>query len=106
MPTFYPPRNTSILDGNVGGDRGYMEASARLKTELRPAELVAHYGAQLRAAGWAPRTESPGADVSAQTWRIEDRRGNAWVGLLLAIAVPDSDDREVLFRVMPLDSKS
>jgi hypothetical protein len=106
MPTFYPPRKTSILDGNLGGGRNFMEANARLKTELRPPQLVAHYGAQLRAAGWAPRTESQGADVSAQTWRIEDRRGNAWVGLLLAIAVPDSEEREVLFRVTALDSSS
>lgn len=106
MPTLYPPRNASIVDGNVGGSRNYMEASGRLKTELRPAQLVAHYGAQLRANGWAPQSEPSGADVAGQTWRIQDRRGKAWVGVLVAIAIPNSEDREMLFRVMALDTSS
>ena len=104
IPTLYPPRNTSIVDANIGGGRNYSEASARLKTELRPAQLMAHYGTQLRADGWDPRSEPSGADVVGQTWAIQDRRGKAWVGLLVAIAVPDSDDREMLFRVMSLES--
>jgi hypothetical protein len=41
-----------------------------------------------------------------QTWRIQDRQGKAWVGVLVAIAIPDSENREMLFRVMPLDSSS
>jgi hypothetical protein len=104
MPTLYPPRDASILDGSVGGGRNYMEASGRLKTELRPAQLVAHYGAQLRADGWTPQSEASGADVVGQTWRIQDRRGQAWVGVLMAIAIPDSEDRQMLFRVMPPES--
>jgi hypothetical protein len=106
MPTLDPPQRTAIVDANVGGNRNYMEASARLKTDLRPAQLVAHYGEQLKAEGWAQRSETSGEGVSAQAWRIEDRRGKVWIGVLVAIAIPDSDDREVLFRVMPLASSS
>jgi hypothetical protein len=104
MPTLYPPHKTTIVDGNVGSSRNYAEASARLKTELRPTQLVAHYGAQLRADGWAPQSEASGADVVGQTWRIEDRRGKAWIGVLVAIAIPGSVDREMLFRVMSPES--
>ena len=103
IPALYPPSKTSIVHGNVGAGRHYIEASGRLSTGLRPAQLVAHYAAQLRAQGWSPQSESSGADVAAQIWRITDRRGKAWVGTLLAIAIPDSDDREMAFRVVPLD---
>lgn len=105
MPTFYPPRGASIVDGNVGGGRNYMEASARLKTELRPAQLLAHYAAQLRADGWTPRSETAGNDVTGQIWRINDHEGRAWVGVLIAIALPESEERMMLFRVTPLDSR-
>jgi hypothetical protein len=100
MPSLYPPKDAQVLDGNVGGGRNYTQASARLKTELRPAQLIAHYAAQLRADGWAPRSEPSGTDVVGQTWRIEDRRGSPWIGALVAITVPDSPDRELIFRVM------
>jgi hypothetical protein len=98
-------RGASIVDGNVGGGRNYMEASARLKTELRPAQLLAHYAAQLRADGWTPRSETAGNDVTGQAWRINDREGRAWVGVLIAIALPESEERMMLFRVTPLDSR-
>jgi hypothetical protein len=103
IPTLYPPPKTSVVHASIGGGLHYMEAAGRLRTGLRPAQLVAHYAAQLRAQGWEPQSESSGADVAGQTWRITDRRGKAWVGTLLAIAIPDSDDREMTFRVVPLD---
>jgi hypothetical protein len=106
MPTLYPPPKATIVDGNMGGGRNYIEASARLKTELRPAQLVVHYGAQLRAEGWVARSEPSGGDVAAQTWRVEDRRGKAWIGVLAAISIPDSKDREMLFRVMSPEPES
>jgi len=47
---------------------------------------------------------SDDARVVAVTWRVEDRRGKAWIGVLAAIAIPDSKDREMLFRVMSPES--
>lgn len=103
IPTLYPPPGTSVVHGNISGSLHYSEASGRLRTELRPAQLVAHYATQLRSEGWEPQSESSGADVAAQTWRIKDRRGKAWVGILVAAAIPGSDDRDILLRVVPLD---
>jgi hypothetical protein len=100
IPTLYPPRNTSILDANVGGGRNYMQASGRLKTELTPAQLLAHYGAQLRTDGWVAQSEPSGTNVVGQTWRIKDQRSKTWIGVLIATAIPDSEDREMLFRVI------
>ena len=103
MPTLYPHPEASILDASAGGSRNYMEASARLRTDVQPGELVAHYAAQLRADGWTPRSQPAGASVVGQTWGIQDRRGRAWTGVLIAIALPESDQRELLFRVVPQD---
>lgn len=103
LPTFYPPQNTSIIDAQGGGGMNHTEASARLRTALRPADLVAHYGAQLRSDGWVAGSDALGKDVVAQSWRVEDRSGTGWLGVLVATAIPDSDDREVLFRVTPVE---
>jgi hypothetical protein len=105
MPTLYPPQNTSIVDASVGGGRNHSEASARLETDLDPAQLVAHYGTQLRADGWAPRSDPSGKELAAQQWSIEDRRGNSWVAVLVALRIPNSEHRQVLFRVMPSELK-
>ena len=105
MPTLYPPEKTSIVDASVGGGMNYSEASARLETDLSPAQLVAHYGAQLRADGWAPRSDPSGKEVAAQHWSIEDRRGKSWVAVLIALRIPNSEHRQTLFRVMPPELK-
>jgi hypothetical protein len=102
MPTLYPPDRTTMVDGGgSGGGRGYSDAHARLKTELSPAQLVAHYSTQVRRQGWSLQSESATPDMTAQTWRMEDRDGKVWVGLLLAQSIPETDGRSVLFRVMP-----
>lgn len=103
IPTLYPPPRTSVIHGTIGGSLHYSEASGRLRTELRPAQLVAHYGVQLRAEGWEPQSESSGSDIAGQTWRVKDRRGKAWLGILVAAAIPGSDDRDIVLRVVPLD---
>jgi hypothetical protein len=101
IPTLYPPEHATIVHAGTGGSRDYMEARARLKTELGPAQLVAHYSAQVRAQGWSLQSESVGPDLSAQMWRIEDREKKTWVGLLMGHSIPGSDERVVIFRVIP-----
>jgi hypothetical protein len=103
MPLLDPPRDAKILGSSVGGSRDYTEASARIKGGLAPPQLVAHYATQLRASGWAPASDAASGDVSAQTWTVEDRHGKKWIGLFVASSMPGSDDRMLLFRVMPVE---
>jgi hypothetical protein len=103
IPALDPPRDAKIVGSGIGGSSGYLEASARMNVDLAPPQLLAHYATQLRASGWAPASDAVTGDVSAQTWTVEDRRGKKWVGLFVASSVPGSDDRLLLFRVMPVE---
>ena len=101
FPRLTPPEGVeSHGGGSMGSSNGSREIATRLGTTLSPAALVAHYAAQLRAAGWAAGDSLAGADVAARAFEVRDARGRQWRGLLTAVAVPGAAEREVLLRLM------
>lgn len=99
-PALTPPEGARY--GGGGGSEsspGYEATQMTLHTEMAPAQLVAHYAAQLQGAGWTPGPASPGEDVAAQSFRHRDAEGRSWHAVLEALAIPESDRRDVVFRV-------
>lgn len=81
---------------------GVQESRARLLTTMPPAELLAHFAAQLREAGWTASPATAGSDAGSQTFRKRDPAGKELFGLLTAVAYPDSNARDLAFRQVPL----
>jgi hypothetical protein len=64
-----------------------------------PGELVDHFGAQLREAGWTPDERTSAEGVAVETFRVTDSGGVAWHGVLVA-SLPSADaDRVIALRV-------
>jgi hypothetical protein len=71
----------------------YIEASAG------PAEIAAHYAAEMRRAGWTVDAPAATPGVAAVTAETRDAQGQAWRGVLTVVARPGSQ-REAQLRVM------
>lgn len=105
VPALYAPEGAELREmgmGTVSDD--YQELQARLGTPMAPAELVAHYAAQLRQAGWTAGGTSAGEGVAVQTFARRDASGQGWHAVLAAVAVPGSDRRDLSLRITRLPS--
>jgi len=54
-------------------------------TALVPSAILAHYAAQLIAAGWTAASPAISERVAAQFFEAKDGSGGVWEGLLTAI---------------------
>lgn len=103
LPALYAPENAEFRGGgSSSGGEDYRETGTRLGTSMAPAELVAHYAAQLREAGWTPAGSSAGEGVALQTFVRRDESGQSWHAVLSAVALPGSDKRDLSLRVTRL----
>ena len=101
IPALYAPPGAKPGRTGFGGGLGLSEASTTLETSLSPAELVAHYGPQVEQAGWTPLGPAAAAGpLATRMFRITDDKGRTWLGLLSAVAWPDTQKREMGFRAM------
>jgi hypothetical protein len=89
--------NAPDLNGGVAGS-----TTARLAVDMAPAALLAHYAAQIQAAGWTPSAPVTSAEFGGQSFRFRDASGKAWFGVLSATAIPDSRMRDVEFYIASL----
>ncbi|MGH7466010.1 MAG: hypothetical protein ACREK1_12590, partial [Longimicrobiales bacterium] len=98
MPALRAPAGAQHRGGGTGG--GPMEAYARtrLRTDLTPAALTAHYAPQLNAHGWNDVAQSVTDDVAIHVFGMTDENAEAWQGVLYVTLLPDGD-RELYLRI-------
>jgi hypothetical protein len=108
MPALTAPAGavaTSTSNGQMMGGMGRepsVESRVRLRTTQSPSELLAHYAGQLRGDGWTAASPAASGEGGMQTFRKSGENGKTWFGVLTAIALPDSQLRDVAFSVSPL----
>ncbi len=106
IPTLEAPKGAvTVSGGSMGGGPDARAASTRLDVALTPAALVAHYAAQLRTDGWMLGASLSGDGMAVEPAEKRDAKGRAWQGLLSAIALPGTCERDVVFRVAAVASR-
>lgn len=86
FPMLLPPPGMVSHGGGSGMGGNSASVSARLTGLLKPADLVAHYRAQLDAAGWRTRTPITTGDVAALAYlEATDSTGTVWRGAMTAV---------------------
>ena len=86
FPPLRPPPGMTAHGGGSGMGGNSASISARLSGPLKPADLVAHYRAQLDAAGW--RTRAPvttGEDAALAYVEATDSTGVIWRGVMTSV---------------------
>lgn len=92
FPTLLPPPGMSSMGGGGGSGGNTASISAHLTGPLKPAELVAHYRAQLDAAGWRTRTPvAVGDDAAIAYVEASDSTRVIWHGMMTALRVGPSE---------------
>jgi hypothetical protein len=94
IPKLAAPRNASISNQNsLGGWGNQVALSANVETELSSADLAAHYADQLTAANWTALEMGECGQSVWSTWRFTDEDGLIWDGFLIALDLPESEDK-------------
>ncbi|HKN66850.1 MAG TPA: hypothetical protein VJW73_11255 [Gemmatimonadaceae bacterium] len=104
FPSLLPPPGMISHGGGGGSGSNSTSTSARLTGPLKPAELVAHYCAQLDAAGW--RTRAPvtaGEDVAVAYVEATDSTRVVWHGLMTALQIGPSEVEVEIKMTRPSD---
>ncbi len=85
LPELTPP--PGVLAGSSRGSGGgdAQSSSAELTgTAMVPSAILAHYAAQLSAAGWTGSPPAISEHLAAQLFDAKDASGRAWEGVLMA----------------------
>jgi hypothetical protein len=97
FPALLPPPGMTSYGGGGGSGGSSSSIKTRLTGPLKPTEVLAHYRAQLDAAGW--RTRAPvasGDDVAITYVEASDTSYVVWRGLMSVFqADPTSVDVEI-----------
>jgi hypothetical protein len=97
-----PPGVPVMASGSSFSSDGAASTRGRMRAAMAPAQILAHYAAQLQQAGWTPSPPVAGSDVGTQTFRMRDPAGKEVFGVLAVVAYPGSDARDLEFRTQPL----
>lgn len=73
--------------------------TAHIEASASPADIAAHYAAELRRAGWTVGAPAATPGASALTADLRDAQGQPWRGVLTVVAKPGSA-REAGFTMM------
>jgi hypothetical protein len=85
LPALTPPPGVHVRRSGGGSGGSGVNSHAEVSgTALVPAAIVAHYAAQLVAAGWTASEPAISARVAAQFFEAKDTAGAAWEGVLMA----------------------
>ncbi len=103
LPTLVGPPGVRVFGTGSGSSSDGSESTrARIRAATAPAQLLAHYAAELERAGWTPSPPVANAELGQQTFRKRDAAGKELFGLLSAVAYPGSDARDLQFAITPL----
>jgi hypothetical protein len=85
LPALTPPPGVHVRRSGSGSAGDEVNSRAQLSgTALVPAAVLAHYAAQLVAAGWTASEPAVSARVAAQLFEAKDTTGATWEGVLMA----------------------
>jgi hypothetical protein len=107
IPSLTPPEGSYTNGGGTGGGSDEEYARARIRTDLTTTQVLDHYDAQLRAAGWTPVQRVAADDAAVATYRVTDSQGAVWHGVLTAtMPAPSSapSPRFLSLRLLRVDS--
>jgi len=102
IPTLRAPEGsmTSVSGaGMMQGSNGNTMISTQLSTQLKPAEVVAHYDKQMIAAGWTSLSEGSADNVAVHNYRRKDEKDRVWTATLLSVVAPDQKAQDVSLRL-------
>jgi hypothetical protein len=104
FPALQAPNGVTHVNTSMGGSPFAREGSARLETDMTPAQLIAHYAGQLKAAGWTLRESVTTSSAVVQLAEKRNPRGQLVTGVLSAVALPFPRLRDVSFRMLSADA--
>lgn len=85
FPELKAPVGVTASGGTGGGADGAKTSNARITgPDLHAAAIVAHYAAQLTAAGWTGDAPATTNAAAAQVFHAKDQSGSWWDGVLIA----------------------
>lgn len=85
LPELKPPAGARVSGSSGGGGNGEARSSAEITgADLNPSAMLAHFAAQLVAAGWTAETPAVSQRVAAQYFSTKDASGRPWEGVLMA----------------------
>ena len=93
IPTLLPPANAQSRGSSSGGSSRSWDAHTHLRTTASIEELLEHYDAQLRAAGWQPGVTAADGTLMVRTYRLMDEKGARWNGLFTVGGEPGGAHR-------------
>ena len=86
LPELKAPVGVHVAGTHGGSGNGGINSSADMTgTALVPAAILAHYAAQLVAAGWAAAAPAISENVAAQFFEVKDSSGALWEGVLQSV---------------------
>lgn len=104
LPNLEAPAGARILGAGQGGTGpGSREASARLETTQSAAAVAGHFAEQLRRAGWTLSSPTQGESVVVYRAQRDDEDKRPLSGALIILAVPGSQQLDVVFRFVRVE---
>ncbi len=96
LPPLLPPEGVMLeLRSSMGGFR-QASVEADITTDLAPAALHAHYGAQLQAASWTRTAEGGDDGAEWSFWHFTDSQGQTWHAVFSVVRYPPPAGRLAL----------
>jgi hypothetical protein len=99
MPSLYAPFGIQMQLTGMGGFENQFMSAASLDTRRAIEDVLSHFAAQLRAAGWKEGEMSKAGSFLTQHWQYADSTGTNWSGLFVVSAPPSVVRRDLLFTV-------
>jgi transposase len=97
IPYLLPPPGAQQYSRISGGGWREVDSAAVLTTTLGLEAVAAHYGEQLRRAGWTQTDQGASGPLAWQTWHCISDEQQPWTGLFLALHTPKQPADYYLF---------
>ena len=89
IPSLKAPRGAQMTGGGAGSSgNGSAYSTTDMESNLTAEELLAHYNAQLEAAGWELVDQGVADVVGWSAWKLTDKDGKVWGGTLMVLEKP------------------
>jgi hypothetical protein len=88
LPKLEPPRAAQVIGSAIPGTVSSFASSAFVVSDLSTAQIIEHYGAQMRAKGWRSGGVTTGEVSSVYTWQVT-QDGKEWLASLVATLVSE-----------------
>lgn len=72
LPALPAPAGAIVTGGGTSSSGDEVQQSVNVRSELSPAELIAHYGTHMREQGWTEVEQAAGDNIALSVWRKMD----------------------------------